>query len=201
MASRTSRTSTTPLIIGGVVVLLLALGIALLGGGDDPGPVFDPADYAAPTIEGAPFAPGATGVAAPTVRADALLSEGQLDLPKQGEGTMIVFLAHWCPVCNAEVPVVNQWLEERGLPEGTELRAVATGIDPTRANYPPDQWLRGFGWTVPTLTDIDGSIGQAYGVDSYPKWVFVDAEGTVVGSSGPLSVEDMAEIAGSLSAG
>ncbi len=201
MASRTSRTSAMPLVIGVVVVLLIAAGIALFGGGDDPGTGFDPADYAAPTIAGAPIAPGAAGVPAPTVLADALLSEGQLDLPTQGEATMVVFLAHWCQFCNAEVPVINQWLEESGLPEGVELRAVATGIDSTQANYPPDQWLRDFGWTVPTLTDIDGSIGNAYGVDSYPKWVFVDVEGTVVGSSGSLSAEDMAEVAGSLAAG
>lgn len=204
MASRTSRTSptsTTPLIIGVVVVLLLALGIALLGGGNGPGTGFDPADYARPVIDGEAIAPGATGVQAPTVLADALLSEGQLDLPTQGEGTMIVFLAHWCPFCNAEVPVINEWLREYGLPEGTELRAVATGIDPSKPNHPPDQWLRDFGWTVPTLTDIDGSIGEAYGIDGYPRWVFVDAAGTVVGSSGPLKAQDMAEIAESLAAG
>lgn len=202
MASSSSRTSTAPLVIGVVVVLALALGIALLGGGDDTAPAgFDPADFAAPTIEGEAITPGATGVAAPVVRADALLSEGQLDLPKEGEGTMIVFLAHWCQFCNAEVPVINEWLAEYGLPEGTELRAVATGIDPTKANYPPDEWLRGFGWTVPTLTDIDGSMGDTYGVDGYPRWVFVDADGTVVGSSGPLTAENMAEIAESLAAG
>ncbi len=201
MASRSSRTSTMPLVIGVVFVLLLALGIALFGGGDDPGTGFDPADYAAPTIDGEAIPPGATAVPAPTVLADALLSEGQLDLPKQGEGTMIVFLAHWCQFCNAEVPVINEWLEESGFPEGVELRAVATGIDSTQPNYPPDQWLRDFGWAVPTLTDIDGSIGNAYGVASYPKWVFVDAEGIVVGSSGSLTAEDMAEIAGSLAAG
>jgi thiol-disulfide isomerase/thioredoxin len=190
-----------PLVIAVVVVLLVALGIALLGGGDEPGPGFDPADYAAPTITGDAIAPGASGVPAPEVRADALLSEGQLDVPKQGEGTMVVFLAHWCPHCNAEVPVINEWLEESGLPEGVELRAVATGIDPNQANYPPDEWLQGFGWAVPTLTDIDGSIRNAYGVDSYPKWVFVDAEGTVVGSSGSLTAADMADIANSLAAG
>lgn len=190
-----------PLVIGVVVVLLVALGIALLGGGDEPGTGFDPADYAAPTIEGEAFAPGASGVPAPAVRADALLSEGQLDLPKQGEATMVVFLAHWCQFCNAEVPVINEWLEESGLPEGVELRAVATGIDSTQPNYPPDEWLRDLGWAVPTLTDIDGSIGNAYGVDSYPKWVFIDAEGTVVGSSGSLTAADMADIAASLAAG
>lgn len=190
-----------PLVIGVVVVLLVALGIALLGGGDEPGTGFDPADYAVPMIEGEAFAPGASGVPAPAVRADALLSEGQLDLPKQGEATMVVFLAHWCQFCNAEVPVINEWLEESGLPEGVELRAVATGIDSTQPNYPPDEWLRDFGWAVPTLTDIDGSIGNAYGVDSYPKWVFIDAEGTVVGSSGSLTAADMADIAASLAAG
>jgi thiol-disulfide isomerase/thioredoxin len=190
-----------PLAVGVVVVLLVALGIALLGGGDDAGTGFDPADHAAPTIEGEAIAPGASGVPAPVVRADALLGEGQLELPQQGQATMVVFLAHWCPHCNAEVPVIKQWLEESGPPEGVALRAVATGIDPNQANYPPDEWLRDFDWTVPTLTDIGGSIRNAYGVDSYPKWVFVDAGGTVVGSSGPLTADDMADIADALAAG
>lgn len=113
---------------------------------------------------------------------------------------MIVFLAHWCQFCNAEVPVVNQWLEEDGLPEGTEVRAVATGIDPGQPNYPPTTWLRERSWTVPTLIDSDGTIGAAYGVRSYPYWVFVDADGVVVGSGGAQTQADLARIAKELAA-
>lgn len=199
---RSSNSSTIPLVVGGLLVLAIALGFALLGGdGEGTGNGgFDPADIAGPTIEGEPIPTGATGIEAPYVRADALLSEGVNEIPKPEEGTMIVFLAHWCPACNAEVPIINQWLEEVGVPEGTEVRTVATAIDETQANYPPDEWLRERNWTVPTLTDIDGSIAAAYGVDSYPYWVFVDADGIVQGAGGAQSVESLTQIAESLAA-
>ena len=199
---RSSKASTIPLVVGGLLVLAVALGVALLGGdgGESAGPGFDPSDFAEPMIEGEAVPTGATGVEAPDVRADALLSEGQNEIPAEGEGTMIVFLAHWCPHCNAEVPVINQWLEEVGVPEGTEVRTVATAIDETQPNYPPDEWLRERDWTVPTLTDIDGSIAAAYGVDSYPYWVFVDADGIVQGAGGAQSIESLTEIAETLRA-
>lgn len=200
MSNRTSRrsSSTTPLVIGGLVVLLVALGFAVFGGSGDGGDQaagFDLEAVARPTIEGDPVPTGATGVPAPSVVGDALLSEGQNELPIEGEGTMIVFLAHWCPACNAEVPVINAWLEEDGLPEGTELRAVATGIDPQRPNYPPDEWLRERSWTVPTIVDPDGSIAAAYGLDSYPYWVFVDRDGIVVGAANAQPQEVLVDIA------
>ena len=204
MSSRTSRrsSSSTPLIIGGLVVVLVALGFAVFGGSDDPAPSgFDLATVTQPTIEGEPVPTGATGVPAPYVRGDALLSEGQNELPIEGEATMIVFLAHWCPACNAEVPVINSWLAEDGLPEGVELRTVATGIDPTRPNFPPDQWLRERSWTVPTIVDPDGSIAAAYGLEAYPYWVFVDRDGTVVGSSNAQPQGALVQIAEQLAAG
>ena len=199
MATRSARrsTSTTPLVVGGLLVLLVALAIATLGGGGDAPstPGFDLATVSQPTIEGAPVPTGATGVPAPYVVGDALLSEGQNEFPIEGEGTMIVFLAHWCGFCNAEVPVINDWLAEDGLPEGTELRAVATGIDPAQPNFPPDQWLRDRSWTVPTVIDPDNTIAAAYGVDSYPYWVFVDSDGIVVGSGNTQPQEALVEIA------
>lgn len=204
MASRTARrsSSSTALVVGGLIVVLVALGFAVFGGGGDAsgGSGFDLDAVAQPTIEGDPVPPGATGVPAPYVRGDALLSEGQNEMPIAGEGTMIVFLAHWCQYCNAEVPVINAWLTEDGLPEGTEVRAVATGIDPTKPNYPPDTWLRERSWMVPTIIDKTGSIAAAYGVQGYPYWVFVDSDGIVVGSGNAQSQEALAEIAEQLAA-
>lgn len=199
MSSNTSSSSSTlPIVIGLVAILGIALAIALLGGDDTPASDFDLGTVATPTIEGEPVATGAVGVAAPRVSGEALLGEGDHEIPAVGDATMIVFLAHWCPHCNDEVPVINQWLAEGGLPEGTQVRAVATGIDPTAANYPPDTWLQERDWAVPTLIDPDGSIADAYGVNSYPYWVFVDADGTVVGHGGAQTQADMAAIAAQL---
>lgn len=200
--TRRRSSSTVPVAVGLGIALVLAVVVALSGGGDEAGPSgFDLATVAAPTIEGAPIAPGATGVPAPSVRAEALLSEGENDILAEGEATMIVFLAHWCPHCNNEIPVINAWLTEDGLPEGTELRAVATGIDESQPNFPPDTWLRERDWTVPTLIDPDRTIADAYGVGSYPYWVFVDADGIVVGAGGAQTQEQLAEIATALAEG
>jgi len=69
---------------------------------------------------------------------------------------MVVFLAHWCPHCNAEVP-----------------------------NYPPAEWFSNRGWSWPVLVDEalgDGEAGKAavsYGASGWPYFVIVGADGLV----------------------
>ena len=36
--------------------------------------------------------------------------------------TMVVLLAHWCPHCNAEIPVLNEWRDSGEIPDGPEHR-------------------------------------------------------------------------------
>ena len=71
--------------------------------------------------------------------------------------------------------------------------AVATGTDPKRPNVPPSAWLEEEGWSQPVLADGDAyEVGTAYGLTSFPFWVFVDADGTVVArDSGELSPEQL----------
>ena len=109
---------------------------------------------------------------------------------------MILFLAHWCPHCQAEVPVVQSWLDSGGLPEGVEIVSVSTATDPAQPNYPPSEWLEREGWSVPVLVDDAGSsTGAAFGVNSYPFFVFVDADGKVHHrASGELSIEHIESI-------
>ena len=50
-----------------------------------------------------------------------------------------------------------------------------------RANYPPSDWLVGPDWTVPVLVDdADGTAAAAWGLRTYPYFVAVAADGTVV---------------------
>ena len=92
---------------------------------------------------------------------------------------MIVFLAHWCPHCQAEVPRVTEWLGERTLPASVDLISVSTSVSPEQPNFPPSSWLSREGWPLPVIAD-DGTAAQAYGLASFPYWVFVDAEGLVL---------------------
>ena len=96
-----------------------------------------------------------------------------------GRPKLIVFLAHWCPHCQREVPVVQGWLDAKGMPAGVDLLSVATAIDPNRPNYPPDAWLASEHWQVPVIVDADNEIATRYGLTAFPYWVAVAADGTV----------------------
>ena len=93
--------------------------------------------------------------------------------------TVVMFVAHWCPHCQREVPQVVRWLSA-GLVDGVDLRVVSTGTDANLPNYPPSAWLAGEGLDVPTLVDSDATdAATAYGLTSFPFFVAVDAAGTV----------------------
>ena len=147
-----------------------------------------------------PEAPdGAVGAQAPTISGTSISGEPATIEPGDGTPKAIVFLAHWCPHCQREVPTVVQWLQDSGLPEGVELLGVATGIDRNRPNYPPHDWLEREEWDVPTIVDGNQAANQAYGLVSYPFWVLVDGEGKVVQRwAGETTPEQLTERIGQL---
>jgi thiol-disulfide isomerase/thioredoxin len=102
-----------------------------------------------------------------------------VNIKADGRPKLIVFLAHWCPHCQREVPVVQAWLDANGMPAGVDLISVVTAIDPNRPNYPPDAWLAREHWSVPVIVDADGQIATRYGLTAFPFWVAVRADGTV----------------------
>jgi thiol-disulfide isomerase/thioredoxin len=129
----------------------------------------------------------AVGQPMPTLSGTTLDGE-DLVAPASGRPTLILYVAHWCPHCQREVPTVQQWVDDGGLPDGVDLVTVSTAIDPRRPNYPPAAWLESEGWTAPVLTDGDGAAATAAGLTAYPYFVAVDAEGRVaVRASGELT--------------
>jgi thiol-disulfide isomerase/thioredoxin len=113
--------------------------------------------------------------------------------PDDGRPKALLFLAHWCVHCQAEVPVVQQWMAAGGPKGAVDVIAIATANDTRRPNYPPKVWLERERWNVPTvLDDADASIGQAFGLSAFPYWVFVDAKGEVVQRlTGELTVPEI----------
>jgi cytochrome c biogenesis protein CcmG, thiol:disulfide interchange protein DsbE len=131
----------------------------------------------------------AVGVAAPTVTGEGFDSSPVSIAP--GEGPMVVmFVAHWCPHCQREVPQVAKWVQD-GVASGVTLRAVATGTDAKLPNYPPSAWLEREGWTIPTLADDAATTAaNAYGLTGFPFFVAIDASGKVKArTSGELTQE------------
>ena len=199
-----------PLAIGLVVVLGIVAVVFSRGGdgggddsadrdrgGEDRG-TSGGGETAPVEITGTPladFAAGndpAVGARAPVIRG-ATFAGSPITVGAAGEPQLIFFLAHWCPHCQKEVPVITDWIEAKGAPEGVVLRGVSTGVNPDAPNYPPSRWLEREDWPVDTLADsADAEAAAAYGLTGYPFFVALDGEGKVVArASGELTVDQI----------
>lgn len=177
--------------LGLAAVVALALLVAVVASGGD-GPADDAglAQTSAVAVDGAalpPYASGAdpaVGTPGPELRG-ASFDGTPVAVTRDGRGKVLVFLAHWCPHCRREVPVVVDHLRANPLPPNVDLVAVATSTDRTRPNYPPSRWLDREGWTASVMVDsADGAAATAYGLTAFPYFVALDAEGTVVARAG-----------------
>jgi thiol-disulfide isomerase/thioredoxin len=204
-----------PVVVLGIVVVFgVVLAATVMSGGDDDGgsgtgrrnsiEVSGRVSVDGTTLPDLPESgrDPAVGMAAPTV--DSIDFAGDPVQVGGATGTpyALVFLAHWCPHCQAEVPRLVA-LDEGGRIEGAEVVAVATGTSSDNPNYPPSEWLAREDWPFGVVVD-DGSFttAAAYGLTGYPFMVFVDAEGTVVGrTSGEVGEDDLAAIFAALAAG
>lgn len=140
-------------------------------------------------------ADAAVGSTAPTLTGETFTG-APLTIPAAGKPAIIMFVAHWCPHCNAEVPKIVDDLAASGLPNGVDLYAVATGTNAQAPNFPPGDWLHDKGWPVPTIADDQtGTAANAFGVASYPTFVVLDAQGKVVArTSGELPMDQFHQL-------
>jgi cytochrome c biogenesis protein CcmG/thiol:disulfide interchange protein DsbE len=201
-------------LLGGIaVVIAIALGIAIWSasgsgkvsqgtvGTDAAGRASSsPAETQPVTTIGTPLPPEPASGADPAVglKAPTLLGftfDGTpIDITpgSGGRAKMVVFLAHWCPHCNREIPVILQWAAA-GLPANLDIVGVSTGVSAQRDNYPPSKWIVSKGWKWPVMADSSNSDGaRAYGLAAYPTFDIIGADGTVkLRSSGELAQADL----------
>ena len=115
-----------------------------------------------------------------------------------GTPTLLVFLAHWCPHCQREVPLLVEWEASGTMPEGLDVIGVATATSPTNPNFPPSEWLtrENFPPLWPVLADdANNTAGNAFGVSGYPFFVLMDETGKVVQRiSGEVSIDELNQI-------
>jgi len=201
-AQAQSRSRTLWIVVGVAVVVVLALVIAIAltrneeesaeGGGASPsgGTIVPSGDVSegSVAVTGAdlpPLTSGATsdpavGETIPTVAGESF-DGSSISIGPDGQPKVVLILAHWCPHCQAEVPRIQAWLDANGMPDDVELVAIATGTTSSRPNFPPGEWLREEGWSVPTLVDdAAGTAGAAFGLSSFPFFVVTDGSGQVV---------------------
>ena len=133
------------------------------------------------------------GVAAPVLQGERfdgtpITIGGPTDGP-----TMVVFLAHWCPHCNDEIPELIELAERGDIPVDLEVVAVSTAVQEGEANYPPSQWLVDKDWPWDAMADDpDATAFLVSGGASFPYVMILDADGTAVArASGSRSADDI----------
>jgi thiol-disulfide isomerase/thioredoxin len=190
----------------GVLVLALAAAAIISSGGDDD----DSSGNAAGVVETRSVS--VTGAPLPQFPRDSSADPGvgkeipdvtgqsfdgtPVSITKDGKPKLILFVAHWCPHCQKEVPLLADYLKDNPL-QGVDLYTVSTSVQKNQPNYPPSAWLEEEGWTGPTLADSDDSnLADAFGLSSFPYFVAVDASGKVAArTSGELTTDQFAALA------
>lgn len=204
MAREAQRRRTRWFWVGAVAVVVALFAAAVFfGGGQDSSatkveqtrPISASGDALPPLMD----PDDAVGMKSPEIAGESFSGEA-VSITSDGTPKMIIFLAHWCPHCQAEVPKLQSWIDQSGFPEGVDVVSVVTSTDPNQPNYPPSEWLTREGWTVPVVVDDASSSGaERFGVNGYPFFVFVDREGRVQHrASGELAVEHIEEILATL---
>ncbi len=198
----------TFVIVAGVVVLIIAaalIAVLATGGSDDSGdssasgdsgaeieqtrPVEVTGEALAPFED--PAADPAVGQASPVVTGQgfdgtAMTIGGAGDKP-----ALLVFLAHWCPHCNREVPEVIKLNDAGGIPADLDVIGISTAVASDRPNYPPSEWIVDKGWPFPTMADSENSEAlSAFGGTGFPFLVMVDSDGTVLARQSGESTAD-----------
>jgi cytochrome c biogenesis protein CcmG/thiol:disulfide interchange protein DsbE len=121
----------------------------------------------------------AVGQKAPVVTGESF-DRSPVTLAAKGKPTVIFFLAHWCPHCNREAPLLIADWAQHGQPAGVQLLSVTTGSNENAQNWPPSQWIAGLHWPVPVLADSKAmQAAQAFGLPGYPFFVMLKPDGTV----------------------
>ena len=188
---------------GVVVVAILVLAVVLTGGSTSDVEAED--EFGSPQVDGQlppltdPAADAAVGMVAPDLAGEDF-GDNAVAITSDGEAKAIVFLAHWCPHCQNEVPSVQGWLDDGGGVEGVAIYSVSTSMDETRVNWPASAWLEDENWTSPVIRDDQaGTAMISFGGNAFPYWVFVNSDGTVAGRvAGAIPTDQLEEIMQSL---
>jgi thiol-disulfide isomerase/thioredoxin len=191
----------------GVLVLVGGISVALASGsGGSASKLLEVAksvkvDGAALPVLTNPASDPAVGRTAPSLSGQTF-SRAPVTIANDGKPHVVVFVAHWCPHCQAEVPRIVA-MARAGQTAGVAVAAVATGTNENAPNYPPSAWLKETGWPYPVLVDTaGGTAARAYGLAAYPYLVFVDASGRVAARvTGEVAPADLAKMFSALAAG
>lgn len=139
----------------------------------------------------------AIGTAAPALSGfDFRSNPVSVNAPDDTRDTLLVFLAHWCPHCNDEIPHLIEWKESGAIPENLRVVGITTGSRNDAPNWPPSDWISEKKWPFEVLADSEQQTAAlAYGLTAYPFMAVVDADGVLQKRlSGVVKPDDLTQI-------
>lgn len=192
----------TTLAVGVVAVLAAVFGVvALTTSSDQDASLEGASEFQNVVVAGDPLpkfgdgADTAVGMTAPVLEGFGFLGNEVTTTP--GTPMLLVFLAHWCPFCQKEVPVLVNWNNSGLVPDNLDVIAVTTGTDEAQPNFPPSVWLANEKWPElwPVLVDNkDQTAANTFGLAGYPFMVLIGEDGKVLWrNSGEISAEALTE--------
>lgn len=211
--SESESRRTTWVVLGLVLLILVAFLIAMFTGGSSSDDNDSGSDITSPaaavdqnfpvTVTGTPLPPladaasdAAVGMTAPQLVGQTFDGSSITVAPGEGQAYMVVFLAHWCPHCNAEIPRLVKWFEAGQVPDNLRVIGVSTAVAADRPNYPPSEWIVETKWPWEILADsTDGTAANAFGVSGFPFFVIVGSDGLVkVRQSGEVETDVLRQL-------
>ena len=215
------KSSPTKWIVAGIAVVLVVIAaIAIVGGGSDKGSdtagsatsvasdgsgesatkaaEYQPVTFtgtALPALEDSVPVVGtdpAVGTPAPVLKGFSF-NGMEMTIKASGKPMLLVFLAHWCPHCNAEIPRLIEWKASGDLPETVQVIGITTGSRDDQANWPPSEWIVNMEWPWPVMADSEAQdAALAMGVSGYPGLVLIGGDGKVLARrSGEASISEL----------
>jgi thiol-disulfide isomerase/thioredoxin len=192
----------TTLAVGVVAVLAAVFGVvALTTSSDQDASLEGASEFQNVVVVGDPLpkfgdgADTAIGMTAPVLEGFGFLGNEVTTTP--GTPMLLVFLAHWCPFCQKEVPVLVNWNSSGTVPDNLDVIAITTGTDEAQPNFPPSVWLANEKWPElwPVLVDNkDQTASNAFGLAGYPFMTLIGSDGKVLWrNSGEISAEALTE--------
>ena len=160
----------------------------VVGGDGGPTAPGTPVEYGAVEITGDALveppenggADPAAGAVAPSLKGTGIDGEA-VEIGLDGRAKAVVFVAHWCPHCQAEVPVIAELLANGDKPEAMDLYIISTATFSDRENFPPSSWLSAAGLDVPIMADSEQFEALiAYGGGGFPYTDYLDGDNRVL---------------------
>jgi thiol-disulfide isomerase/thioredoxin len=199
--------SRTPIIIAVVIVVVALAGLVAVlasrGGDDSSNGSNGSITYGKVEVTGTPLPEGvgeqdpSIGATVPGISGTDYTGAPVTIAPGKDGPLMIVVMAHWCPHCNREVPLLVDWKKSGKVPKGLRVVGISTAATSAAPNFPPSEWLETLGWDWPVIADdANQTAAIAVGTTAYPFMVFVDANGKVMArTEGELPIATVQQLA------